>query len=272
MKTSLVNFSSVLLRPVTNLSVTIFHMLLVFLIFSGLLAHAQNKPEVYVRFDNPQYECPTQTYCLDVQFMSDTPNQKLFGMNVRFYYDDDILEYIGTGDFAQGYSMPVDPEITAGNGGVFFGFAGPPEWVNGQVQLTSTTPVVLPTDGWVKLFRICFHVDDPNSLSIQNFCPSIVWDLQEDPPEIGGGFQPGDDGVVITLASQTPGQSIASTENVVQFNWEYGGNPGGYGHPVSIICISTICGYIIPVSNWSLFLAFGLMLFTSLFIWRRRML
>jgi len=253
-----------------NSALILFPAMLLVLLFSGLLVQAQTAPVVAVRFDNPKYDCPpTQTYCVDVVFKSDTPNQKLFGMNLRFYYDDNILEYIGTSDFAQGYSMPVLPEITTGPGSVF-GFGSPADWINGQVQLTSTTSVVLPTDGWIKLFRICFHVDDPNSLNLQNFCPSIVWDLQEDPPEIGGGFQPGDDGVVITVVGQTPQQSLPSTENVVQFNWEYGGNPSGFGHPVDEVCISTICGYIIPVSNWALYLAIGLMMIATIFIYRRR--
>jgi hypothetical protein len=179
------------------------------------------------------------------------------------------MEYVGTGDFAVGYSMPSPPEIATGPG-QFFGFAGPADWINGQVQLTSATTVLLPTDGWVKLFMICFHVDDPNSVNIQNFCPSIVWDLQEDPPEIGGGFQPGDDGVVMTVVGQTPQQSLPTTEHVVQFNWAYGGNPNGFGLPVSTNCIKTTCGYIIPVSNWSLYLAIGLMFIATVFIYRRR--
>jgi hypothetical protein len=264
------------IKPETNkrlssrLSWKIMPAVLMMLLFTGLMTNAQTLPTVSVRFANPVYDCPTQNYCLDVEFMCDTPNQKLFGMNLRFYHDDNILEYVGANDFAEGYTMPVAPEITTGVGGPLFGFSGPLEWFNGQVQLTSPTSVVLPTDGWVKLFRICFHVDDPASVGIQSFCPSLVWDLQENPPETGGGFQWGDDGVVMTIVGQTIQQSLPSTEQVVQFNWTYGGNPEGFGHPVSVNCIKTTCGYYIPVSNWSLYLAIGLMVLATVFIYRRR--
>jgi hypothetical protein len=243
----------------------------IILLLAGFTSRAQTLPVVSVRFANPVYDCPTQIYCLDVEFKSDTPDQKLFGMNLRFFYDDNILEYVGTSDFAEGYSMPGDPEIQNVGGAFLFGITGPLEWFNGQVQLTSSTSVVLPTDGWVKLFRICFHVDDPAYVGIQNFCATIVWDLQENPPETGGGFQWGDDGVVMTVAGLSAQQSLPTTEEVVQFNWTYGGNPEGFGHPVSTVCIKTTCGYYIPVSNWSLYLAISLMVVATVFIYRRRM-
>lgn len=246
--------------------------LFIILLFSGMAVKAQ-LPIVSVQFTNPQYDCPTQTYCLDVEFRSETQGDTLFGMNLRFFYDDNILEYLGTSEFKQGYDMPEPPVIETGDGGEYFGFAGPLEWFNGYIVLKSETNIELPTNGWVKLFKICFHVDDPNSTNIENFCPTIVWDLQEDPPEIGGGFLWGDDGVVMTLVN-TAGQleSSPTTEVVVQFNWEYGGNPipGGFGFPISIVCISTICDYVIPISNWSLFLAIGMMVIATLFIYRRR--
>jgi hypothetical protein len=252
---------------------TIPAMLLI-LLFSGFIANSQSIPEVTVRFNNPVYDCPTQTYCLDVEFKSNTPGQQLFGMNLRFFYDDNVLEYIGTNDFAQGYGMPQAPAILNGSG-ARWGLAGSADWVNGSVELQSASSVLLPTDGWVKLFGICFHVDDPNSLNTRTFCPSVIWDLQEDPPEIGGGFLDGDDGVVMILADP-PGQILTTaptTEIVEQFNWQYGGNPNpdGYGIPVDLVCISTICGYIIPVSNWALFLGIGLMIVATMFIYRRRM-
>jgi hypothetical protein len=249
-----------------------FLPLLLTLISSAFQVAAQPVlPVVTVRFNNPVYDCPTKTYCVDVEFMSNTPGQQLFGINIRFYYDDKILEYIGTGDFAEGYAMPDPPVISNGDGGVLFGFSGPLEWFNGSVQLEGTTSVYLPENQWLKYFRICFHVDDPNSVRIPNFCPSIVWDLVQDPPPSGGGFQWGDDGVVITVVDPDPTQdSGPATEAVVQFNWAYDPTGNQFGFPASTNCISTICGYLIPLSNWSLFLAIGLMLAASVFIYRRR--
>jgi hypothetical protein len=247
--------------------------LLLFLILSGFMATAQPQiPVVSVRFANPHYDCPTKIYCLDVEFKSDIASQQVYGMNVRFFYDDDILEFLSMGDFAPGYASLGFPQIVTGGpgSGTEYGIEGPLEWVNGTLQLVSfDTTIYLSDTAWTKLFNVCFHVDSPLAINIQNFCPSIIWDLQENPDL--GGYLTGDDGVVITVVDPTFQQdSSPTTENVIQFNWQYGGTGGNVGFPVSIICISTICGYVIPLANWSLFLAIGLMLIASVLIYRRR--
>ena len=248
--------------------------LLLILILSGFIAIAQPQqiPVVSVRFANPHYDCPTATYCVDVEFMSDIEGQQVYGMNVRFFYDDAILEFLSMGDYMTGYTSPDPPQIMTGQpgSGAPYGIAGPLEWFNGTLQLVSfDTAVYLSTTQWTKLFNVCFHVDDPNSIGIDNFCPSIIWDLQVNPDL--GGYLPGDDGVVITVVDPTFLQdSSPTTENVVQFNWQYGGTGGGFGFPVSLICITTKCGDVVPVANWSLFLAIGMMLVASVWIYRRR--
>lgn len=247
--------------------------LLLLLVLSGFIATAQPAIAVVtVRFANPQYDCPTGTYCVDVEFKSNMEGQQVFGMNVRFFYDDAVLEFLSMGDFAPGYTNLGLPQILTGipGSGASFGIAGPLEWINGTMQLVSyDSTIYLSTTTWTKLFNICFHVDSPVAREIQNFCPSIIWDLQSN-PELGG-YRPGDDGVVITVVDPTFQQdSWPTDENVIQFNWQYDATGGLFGHPVSIICISTICGYVIPLSNWALFLAIGLMLIVSIWIYRRR--
>jgi hypothetical protein len=252
----------------------IYLPVLFILVLSGFQVAAQPAlPVVTVRFANPVYDCPTQTYCLDVEFISDTPGQQLFGMNVRFFYDGNVLEYLSMGDFQVGYGSPEPPLIQTQSpgSGAFFGLAGPLEWFNGSLQLLSPSTIFLSTTQWTKLFHICFRVKDPLALKgMDNFCPPIIWDLQADPQN--GGYLQGDDGVVMTVVDNTPGQESAPTnENVVQFNWQYDLTGNLIGHPVSLICISTFCGYIIPLANWSLFLAIGLMIVATLFIYKRRM-
>ena len=236
----------------------------------GFQANAQ-LPVVTVRFANPQYDCPTKTYCLDVEFISDTPGMQLFGMNVRFFYDDNILEFLSMGDFQQGYASTDPPQLLTGpaGSGNLYGITGPLEWFNGKVDLVDISTIYLSTTAWTKLFKICFHVDDPNSWNKDNFCPSIIWDLEVNPAD--GGYLPGDDGVVMTVVDPTGEQdSWVTTENVVQFNWQYDLSGGSYGYPVNVICVSTKCGEVIPLSNWSLFLGIGLILVASAFIYRRR--
>lgn len=252
----------------------VFLLLIFSLVFlSGFQALAQPPmPVLSVRFANPHFDCPTKNYCLDVEFLAEIPDQQLFGMNVRFFYDDNVLEFLSMGDFAQGYGSPVPPEIVPGppGSGVAFGIAGPLEWFNGTVQWLSPSPVYISTTQWTKLFNVCFHVDDPQALDIENFCPTIVWDLQENPPEFGGGFLQGDDGVVMTIVAPPPLESAPTTEHVVQFNWQYDHSGNLIGFPVPEVCVSTTCGYIIPLSDWSLYLGIGLMFVISIFIYKRR--
>jgi len=248
-------------------------------LLSGFQVTAQPQlPVVSVRFYNPQYICSTQTYCLDVQFKTDAPGEELFMMNVRFFYDDNVLEFESMGDFQGGYKAPDAPFIETydANSGAFFGMPGSPmEWVNGVVRLDPLDPPapIYLTGEWTKLFKICFHVDDPAAIRITNFCPVIIWDLEENPPEEWPGYNEGDDGVVMTVVDNFNGnESAPTTENVVHLNWQYDGTPESepVGFPIPLLCISTICGEV-PLSNWALFLAIGLMLVTTLFIWRRRM-
>lgn len=211
------------------------------------LVQAQ-EPLVTVRFANPSYECLTNTYCLDVEFLADQEDVEVFGMNIRFFYDDDVLELIGFSDFQGGYGpFSPDPPTVFTNGPAgpaLFNFVGPAEFVNGAMQLVDpdADPILLSTTEWTKLFQICFIVEDNPGANPQVFCPSVVWDLEADPTN--GGFLVGDDGVVITVVDPDPNvESSPADENVVQFNWAYDPMGGGppYGMPVEEVCISIDC-------------------------------
>ena len=242
---------------------------LLFLVLSAFQASAQ-LPTVFVRFNNPLYECITNRYIVDVELKSDIPGQQLFGMNVRLFYDDNILEYAAMSEFETGYALVAPPTIqNYGPGsGAPFGLAGPAEWLNGSIQLTSSSPFVL-TSTYQKMFRISFFVDDPNALNIESFCPTLIWDLEADP--LMGGYLPGDDGVVITVVDPDPlKESSPANTSVEQHNWEYLTGGQTFGQPIVEKCTPTLCGTLIPISNWALFLAIGLMLISTLFIWRKR--
>jgi hypothetical protein len=223
--------------------------ILIFFLMSGLVASAQF-PTVTVRFTNPFFDCENLTYCVDVEFHSDTPNQQLFGINVRFYYDDSMLEFLAFGDYEVGYGPfdPNPPYIQTGpptSGPAWFGFTGDQaEFVNGAVQLLyPPTSIVLASDpdAWTKIFNVCFTIDDPVIFENENFCPPLIWDLEEDP--LNGGFMVGSDGVVILLVSPDPlEESFPANSNVDQFNWDYDGIPGTpYGFPENTDCYNMIC-------------------------------
>ncbi len=219
-------------------------------LLSGLslfhIALEAQTPVITVRFANPQNDCVTQEYCLDVEFRSDTTEQELFGMNVRFFYDDDVLEFVDFTDFQGGYGAVVpDPPIISTSepaGPALFNFEGAAEFVNGAIQLVNLgpPPIILDTSEWSKIFQICFLVDDPNA-NLDTFCPSVVWDLEQNP--LNGGFLAGDDGVVITIVDPDPNnESLSADENVVQFNWQYIGNGSApFGEPVDSVCSNINC-------------------------------
>jgi len=210
-------------------------------------------PDITVRFANPQFNCATDEYCVDVEFQADTIDQELFGMNVRFFYEEYNLELVNFRDFQGGYG-PVAPnppqKLTSppSFGYNFFRFGtptnnGPAEWINGAIQLVdeSQPPIFVSTTGWTKLFQICFVIDQPDPDSI-SFCPPLVWDLEQNPAN--GGYLAGDDGVVILVVDQQTGFAIPSMEHVEQFNWSYTGDGSAppYGQPTPTNCIDLSCG------------------------------
>jgi hypothetical protein len=224
--------------------VPVYRYLLVCLLFLGIANLLHSEPVITVRFANPDYDFSTKTYCLDVEFHSDSADVQLFGINVRFWYADSVLEFMSMGEFQGGYGQvsPNPPYINTGNsssGLAMFGFQGPAEYVNGAVQLVNTgNPVYISTTSWTKLFNICFHVDTLAAAYTDNFCPSLIWDLKQGPEY--GSFLSGSEGVVITIVAQTSNQSLPSIENVQQFNWTYDNPPDPpYGYPLNITCIST---------------------------------
>ena len=204
-------------------------------------------PLAKVRFSNPQFVCSSHFYYLDVELQSNTPNETLYGMNVRFFFDGVVLEYQSMQNFLDGYSpvAPVPPAISTSNtlgGPALFGFpAGHPfKFFNGAIQLTGTSTVTLSTTGWTKIFTICFHVIDQASMGAPDFCPSVIWDLEADPAN--GGWLNGDDGLVVTVVAPPPAFSAPTTENVIQFNWQYNPVAGAtpYGFPSAMSCIPAL--------------------------------
>jgi hypothetical protein len=222
--------------------------LLIFL-FSITQIVLSQTPTITTRFANPVVT-PEEHYCVDVEFISDIPNAQLFGMNVRFFYRDDMLELIGFSDFETGYGAiePNPPEIITSlyAGPALFNFNGPADYVNGAIQLIDTNAVsILDTGTWTHIFTICFLIDDPDP-NEESFCPSLVWDLEQDPAN--GGFLLGDDGVVMTVVSSDPNtESDPANPQVEQFNWMYTG-PGTppFGIPVDSTCVPFVCPSVLP--------------------------
>ncbi|HEY3384878.1 MAG TPA: hypothetical protein VGK46_00120, partial [Saprospiraceae bacterium] len=199
---------------------------------------------IIVRFSNPQFDIPSEEYCVDVEFQSLGDDEELFGMNVRFFYEESVLELIDFRDFQGAYDVVGTPILFTSPptfGYDYFGLGVPGnsaiDFVNGAIQLTdeNSPPLIISSTGWTKLFQVCFTIDAPDPDSL-HFCPSIIWDLEQNPAN--GGYLSGDDGVVITLTTEVIGVTEAADEQVVQYNWEYIGNGSAppFGQPVETDC------------------------------------
>jgi len=201
--------------------------------------------EVTIRFANPTFDCDSKVYCVDVEYSTDMPADTLYGTNVRLFFNSRQLTFREFNDFAPDYSLTNNIEVITGvasSGLTLFNFpAGDSAtWINAGVQLLNQNGGLGMTQGqWTKYYSICFDVyGSPDDLN--NFCPEIIWDLEED--NSNGGFFSGSDGVVITVKS---GDSSERTdENVGHLNWAYSGNgnaPYGDYSPSVGGCISDDC-------------------------------
>jgi hypothetical protein len=153
---------------------------------------------------------------------------------------------IAFGAFETGYglqngNLPAKQTSTVSFGQTRFGFEGAADYINGQVELQNPgSGLEIDTDGWTRVFTVCFDVDDPEALAGGDFCPPVVWDMEEIPAN--GGFLPASNGVVVTLLDAWP-NSKPTTEQVEQFNWEYDGTPETvpWGYPDPTDCIDIGC-------------------------------
>lgn len=203
---------------------------LVFIFYFSVFSfsYAQGElPIITVRFENSMYDANTKMFCADVEFQSSTANLRLFGMNVRFFYEKDVMDFNHFTDFLLGYGAvnpnPAFKNIMAQGSGSLFGFKNNAVYINGAVQLTNPNaePVFLFPDNWTRIFSVCFSVSDSKSAHVPEFKPQIVWDLDQNP--LKGGFMPGSEGVVITvLKGDSSINSLPAREKAIHLNWKAG--------------------------------------------------
>lgn len=219
--------------------------LLVICLFLGVVNAAlaqKGGANVMIRFAHPQFEKQTKSYSVDVEMKADGTQRKLFGMNVRFFYDAAALEFLSLGELPDGYGILGDaPKAFVGNeesGHIMFNMDASAGYVNSAIQLLQEDkPLQLPPHQWVKTFKIHFRalVADGSRL-----CPSLIWDIQANAGD--GGLFPGDNGVVITVMNEDPSTrqtSAPTTVNSVPFNWEYNNqNAMPYGRPMKTECLT----------------------------------
>ncbi len=243
------------------------------LLFIANTSHvfAQSGPGVTARFANPEFFLDNDTYCVDVEFQSNTAGVEVSGINARFFFDDYLLDFLAFEDFQGGYGRADDASpVSVDNKGLgsFFSFNGQALFINESIEKVneSAAPILLSPTEWTYLFKVCFSIKDVNSLGLDEFCPSIVWDLQNNPAD--KSFMAGSEGLVITVSGING--CILAQEGAEPFNWEYADlGPNQFGEPATdpdkLNCIPTKS---IPLPAWSL--ALSAMLMMAFVVMRKR--
>ncbi len=219
-------------------------LVLLILCITTVSLSGQSLPRIEARFSNPSYDRVSRTYYLDVELNSKDSPEMLFGMNLRFFYDASMMQFLKVDQFHQGYGiLGSQPKPAVGNnqsGAQLFGFSQSAAYINGAVQLMDERfPLQIPTNAWVKAFRLTFKV--PVTIANKaSFCPSVIWDLEANTS--AGGFLPGSAGLVITVTETnraTRYTSAPTSPSALQFNWAYS-TPGSmpHGHIASSDCIA----------------------------------
>jgi hypothetical protein len=219
-----------------------------FFLASAMTLTGQALPQIEARFSNPAYNEESREYFVDVELHSRLAPEGLFGMNLRFFYDASMMTFQGVDQFHQGYGiLGTAPKPFVGNatsGVQFFNFNQALAYVNGAVQLLDERfPLAIPTDGWVKAFRLTFKVP-ATILNKEEFCPSVIWDLEVN--NSNGGFLPGSDGLVITATETLRDTRFVSKPTIsfgIPFNWQYNsGETKPYGDVLKNECVALEAG------------------------------
>jgi hypothetical protein len=199
-----------------------------------------SNPKISIRFSNPKYNTSTKKFKIDVEYLSDTPNIRIFGQNVRFFYDGAIFENANVNtvrftDFAPGYG-PFSPypnymqNTTSGK--AFFNLQTiNAQYINSAIAINdiNATPVIISTDvnNWTKLFTI--ELTTRNVLSGDTY-PVLIWDHEDD--ETRGSYVNGPDGNVITHVINPQGViRTGPTDEVYQGHFNWSQTPGSLKAP-----------------------------------------
>ncbi len=214
----------------------------VWLLGVGALMAQTNPAHVQMRFANPEFNRNAGTYSLDFQMKTDQDLEKLFGINLRFFYDATKLEFESLNGLPASYSIQGDtPKAFVGNeesGKSLFSLESTTAYVNTAIQLNDEdNPLEITHKQWTKVGSLNFKVPEA-ALNGTTFCPSVIWDQQL--PMTKSGFLPGSGGVIVTLMEEDAATRETTKPTLVtgkSFNWQLNGssvNP--FGYPISAIC------------------------------------
>lgn len=192
-------------------------------------------PTITLAFKNPRTNTAGTKFIVDVMAKSDIPGQRIFGINMRYFYSALQLKSSSASvvfkEFAPGYGMAPFSKVTPIKGsatsGSLFGINGAAVYINTAVQSMSPSEDVY-LDDWKKIFTIestfNYPTLDPDP------CAYMIWDKEFDPTR--GGFLPGSAGTVVTVRAapgtvnqnNIPMESAPALVKFEHLNWQYAGD------------------------------------------------
>lgn len=209
--------------------------------------HSQDEIDrVSMRFAQPQFNVNERAYSINVEMHALQPGQKLFGINLRFFYDATNIEFAGISALHSSYSiMGAAPFAYRGNdesGQYMFNFPASAAYINTAVQLMNEdAPLELLHTGWTKIATLNFVI--PESVEINSqLCPALIWDQKSS--VLKESFLPGSNGVVVTLVEEDASTRETTKPTVVtseSFNWgSYGVMNMPFGAPLQQDCAPAV--------------------------------
>lgn len=230
--------------------------------FSTLSAQT-SMARLNARFANPQFNAQAKTYSLDIEMHAEAAPEKLFGINLRFFYDASELEFVSLSELHPSYMIQgEDPKAYRGNdasGSALFNFEAAAAYINTAIQLTKEIdPLEISDKQWTKVAKVNFNTTEL-AFGATRLCPAVVWDQKS--PIRKDGYLPGSGGLVVTLLENDPTtrETTKPTAISVQpFNWEKMGTDAmPYGHPLDKECVTlesvTSLNEITDVQGYTLF-------------------
>ena len=197
-------------------------LLFCFTISSTQLLKSQ---DLNFRFIGTELDCDSKVMCFDLEAYANESSVLLDEVNIRFFIDDAQMTLISIHNPPSGYYLEFGNNSSTGVSGAgqsFFGFQGEFQYIKDNLKRIGAIGLEFGVgpQNYTYLMEACFQiVADVDLDALNSFCPTIVWDKEENGQS---GFGTGSEGLQsLAIDPVDPDQSITLTEYVDHYNWDY---------------------------------------------------
>ena len=134
------------------------------------------------RFSNGKVDRVSNSYSIDVDVKTQITDAALYAMNLRFFYEADLLKLAEFSNFKDGYNFIDNQKKTIlgseESAERMFGLQGTAGYVNQGIEMKDVDKSAWKSDEWEKVVTLRFEILDQSFLKTP--CPSFMWDKQSD--------------------------------------------------------------------------------------------